>query len=526
MLFYNENLGKYFRTIIYLKPIQLYYQLRYKILGLNQSSTVNYSKSRVFKFKILKPFKSYKPENISFNFLNISVAFKNKIDWNHLKHGKLWCYNLNYFDYLNQDDLKKNEGLFLIYDYIKFHKEDGLEPYPTSLRIINWIKFISRFNIDDKRINDHLYLDLSRLSRNLEFHLLANHLLENAFAIWFGAHFFSDQKLLNLSKRLLSNQLNEQILKDGAHYELSPMYHQIILIRLLEAISIAKSNTNNCNLSFLPFLIDKAELMLGWSKNLYSITDDIVRINDSVEGIVRGYIDLLDFANNLNIFPKSMPFSDSGFRIIKSSSLSMLLDISEITPSYQPGHSHADTFNFIVYNENSPFIVDPGISTYESNEYRFNERSTSYHNTICINNYNNNEVWSSFRVARRAKVEVIKDSPNYIIAKHNGYRKLKTVHKRKWLTRKDSLIIIDEIESSKSILSIAYFHFHPDVLDFKIEENKINFSEMKIEMTLIGSICKIDKEKYSYALGFNNRIDALKLRVTFEDELVTKIKIK
>ena len=45
--------------------------------------------------------------------------------------------------------------------------------------------------------------------------------------------------------------------------------------------------------------------------------------------------------------------------------------------SYQPGHSHADTFNFELYIKNKPIIVDTGISTYENNQQRRYERSTS-----------------------------------------------------------------------------------------------------------------------------------------------------
>ena len=47
-------------------------------------------------------------------------------------------------------------------------------------------------------------------------------------------------KIYNKSKNLLISELNEQVLKDGAHFELSPMYHQIILSRLLDSIQLIK----------------------------------------------------------------------------------------------------------------------------------------------------------------------------------------------------------------------------------------------------------------------------------------------
>ena len=40
--------------------------------------------------------------------------------------------------------MTKEIGLILIHDYITKYStvKDGKEPYPTSIRIINWVKFI------------------------------------------------------------------------------------------------------------------------------------------------------------------------------------------------------------------------------------------------------------------------------------------------------------------------------------------------------------------------------------------------
>ena len=106
----------------------------------------------------------------------------------------MW-YWINYFDFLNQEDISKKDGLTLIYNYIKSESilKDGLEPYPTSLRLINWIKFISKHQIQDEKIDIMLTKHLSLLNKNLEYHLLGNHLLENAFALLFGAYYFGDE---------------------------------------------------------------------------------------------------------------------------------------------------------------------------------------------------------------------------------------------------------------------------------------------------------------------------------------------
>lgn len=71
--------------------------------------------------------------------------------------------------------------------------------------------------------------------------------------------------------------------------------------------------------------------------------------------------------------------------------MELLADVGSIGPDYQPGHAHADTFNFVLYLNERPIIVDTGTSTYEVNEIRFYERSTAAHNTVVVAGKNSSE---------------------------------------------------------------------------------------------------------------------------------------
>lgn len=102
-----------------------------------------------------------------------------------------------------------------------------------------------------------------------------------------------------------------------------------------------------------------------------------------------------------------------------------IVDIGNITATYQPGHTHADTFNYELHINGEPFVVDTGISTYNKTARRQYERSTSAHNTVSINGKNSYDVWGGFRVGKRAKTTLITDKPYYIKALHNGYGKKK-----------------------------------------------------------------------------------------------------
>ena len=123
---------------------------------------------------------------------------------------------------------------------------------------------------------------------------------------------------------------------------------------------------------------------------------------------------------------------------------------------------------------NEPFIADPGISTYEASEIRLNERGTAAHNTVTVNNQNSSEVWSSFRVAGRAKVDILNEDKNCVLAKHNGYKKFKTFHQREWNFNNQQIEVKDNL-TGKITEGTAHLWIAPShvpVLKKNIIQNK------------------------------------------------------
>ena len=67
---------------------------------------------------------------------------------------------------------------------------NGWEPYPLSLRIINWIKWVlDRYGLPDEALYS-LAVQTRYLFKKLEYHLLGNHLYVNAKALVFAGLFF------------------------------------------------------------------------------------------------------------------------------------------------------------------------------------------------------------------------------------------------------------------------------------------------------------------------------------------------
>ena len=515
---------KLFNTVKYLKEIQLryrvYYIIRKKIYKEN-ACMKNLDFQVPNKLKFIDSIQSYQSlSNSHFSFLNIEHKFGENIDWNYDGYGKLWTYNLTYFDFLHQNDLSKEKGVFLLQDFIEIfaNLKDALEPFPISLRAMNWIKYIVKHNINNESINKSLHCQYRILMKNIEYHLLGNHLLENGFSLLFGAYYFEDARLYKKAKQLLINELNEQVLEDGAHFELSPMYHQIMLFRVLDCINLIENNSWK-EKELLGLMQKKARLMLGWLNMMTFKNGTIPLFNDSANKIAPTTIELNMYADRLGLKPDTIVLSESGYRKIETDAYELVVDVGNIGPDYIPGHAHSDTFSFVLNIDGTPIIVDTGTSTYETNERRILERSTDSHNTVMVNNKNQSEVWGGFRVAKRAKIIKLAEKDNVIEATHDGYKSMNVYHTRKFTSLDRSIVIEDSIAGGV-LNAVAYLHFHPDV-NVELKENKIFVNDFIFEC----DTSKIQLDNYEYAPEFNTLEKAKRVSISFDKKLKMEIKL-
>jgi hypothetical protein len=523
----------YFHTVKHLKFIQIRYQLWNKV----KSRSKNYFTPRVvldlsenreslrFTKWIDKPGSLHESE---FTFLNLLKKDNNQqIEWQFEGFGKLWNYNLNYMDYLLQSEMSRDRGIKLIHNFIEniFEESTGLEPYPLSLRGINWVKFLTFHNVQDQTIDNSLFIQYKILSDNIEYHLLANHLLENGFSLLYGAFYFNDSGLYIRAKKIIEAELEEQILGDGGHYERSPMYHQIILERLLDSINLIQNNTRFSDQDLLAGLLKrKGVLMIRWLNSMTFSNGDIPMMNDSAPEIAPSTKQLNDYALRLGViteriindYPQQkINLIDSGYRRFNGSIYECIADVGHISPDYQPGHAHAGTFNFILYHLQKPVIVETGISTYEKNKRRQFERGTGSHNTVSVNNINSSGVWEGFRVARRAKITMLKEHGGLISAQHDGYKSVGFVHNRTFVFDDNFITITDKNNGRKKVEAIARIHLHPDV-KFKLTNNILFLQGMKIEFK---GHNKISLSDYLFASQFNVLTPSTVIEIQFINEL-------
>jgi uncharacterized heparinase superfamily protein len=498
----------FFNTIKYLKVGQILNRIKRKFI-----------KPKVSLFDIPKnsyPYSKIRPViqcsqrmygECSFKFLNKEFTLKVSEDWNAKNQDKLWLYNLHYFDDLNAINSEQRFVWHsnLIQKWIEDNPLDlgnGWEPYPSSLRIVNWIKW---FLLDLNSINSvkqmwlgSLVIQIRFLSQNLEYHLLGNHLFANAKALVFAGLFFKGQEAecwYQLGVSIINRELSEQVLSDGGNFELSPMYHAIFLEDLLDLINIHQAYDRSLPVN----LENKIVQMLEWLKVMSHPDGEIAFFNDSALDVAPSFVELLSYADRLGIVFKNnqvdrlIHLEKSGYIRVENENMVIIADVADIGPEYIPGHGHADALSFELSLFGKRVIVNSGISTYEMGVSRYRQRGTELHSTITIDNQNSSEVWSGFRVADRAKVfdiSKLEDSNSIeFSACHDGYKKLKEgiLHCRYWSVSNDSIKIVDNIIGRGVHKVRSVFPLHPRVSVSELQEDSIS-------LNISGRIIKINFE--------------------------------
>jgi uncharacterized heparinase superfamily protein len=415
-----------------------------------------------------------------FRFLSEVHDIASAQDWNRSDRPKLWNYNAHYFDDLNATDAheRRTWHLALLCRWVIENpptRGDAWESYPTSLRIVNWIKWSLQGNALSASCVHSLSIQARWLRSRLETHLLGNHLWANAKALAFsGAYFEGDEPATWLSAaiRLLREQLVEQILDDGGHFERSPMYHAIILEDVLDLIQLSACFPSVFEQTDVELWKHVAAKMLTWLRTMVHPDGDIAFFNDAAFGIAPSYKALVDYSDAIGSIALNAVRSpaewlkESGYVRAWVGDAVLIADVGDVGPDYLPGHAHADTLSFELSIGEKRVLVNGGTSTYEANNERARQRGTAAHNTVVVDDHDSSEVWSSFRVGRRARPHFTRvdagEGSISLEATHDGYRWLpsKIMHTRHWLLREKSLDITDRV-SGKPVAAVSHWHVHP-----------------------------------------------------------------
>ena len=334
-----------------------------------------------------------------FCFLNEEASLGRPVDWAAPEQSHLWRFTLHYFHYLHL--LSTQEQVALCREWVAANRRGegvGWHPYPTSLRLVNWC----RAGLPASDLLESLYRQAAYLYRTVETHVYGNHLLENARALVLAGCYLQGQgeadRWVRRGLALYRDEIEEQILPDGVHFERSPMYHALMLEGLLDVISVLPDDQSDQQL-----LRKTARDMTEVLAAVTHPDGTLALFNDSTHEIAPSPARLLQYSREvLGSTPTSQAaFPDAGYYVAQADDLWMMIDGGPAGPEYLMAHAHADLFSYELSLFGGRFVVDSGVYEYAAGPMRQYVRGTAAHNTVQVDGLDQIECWDSFRVARR-----------------------------------------------------------------------------------------------------------------------------
>lgn len=422
-------------------------------------------------------------------------------DWQRRYVGHLWNYQFHYFDYAvwcarqwtEQGDARYWQRCQrLIEDWMAKTRPgqgDGWDAYPTSLRIVNWLYadcWLAGQPLDEAfqaRWRASLATQLEFLSRHLEYHLLANHLLKNAKALVVGGLFFrgwpSAERWLTVGQQLLWQELKEQVLPDGGHYERTPMYHAQTLADWLECFALLQAT--DCLKGETAALTERLQAMAAFLTAVSYDDDTLALFNDSANTEETRPQPLLQtVAQVCGTASVEAPsnFPQTGYFVWQTPEVAeqIVVDAGPPSVTYNTAHAHCDLLSYELRFDGKPFIVDSGVHGYGDDPFREYCRATRAHNTVMFDGQEQSEVWGTFRMARRAEIVKAQAEGGTQTWQFQGayrpYYNRNLIHQRLIERRADGVWVIrdtaqhDLPESSMAWRAVAesFIHLHPAIL--------------------------------------------------------------
>lgn len=395
----------------------------------------------------------------------------------------------------------------------------------VAIRAVNWIWgyyfFARSAALTDEfrlRLFGSLYLHGRHISRNLEDGKIRNnHYLADVVGLVFLGAFFGGtpegDKWLQNGYAAIVEEMSTQVREDGTDFESSIGYHRLALELFATATVLCTRQGMTFPDSYTRHLERMFEFVLSYTKpdgkspQIGDLDDGRLQVLESYyqwDRLDHRYLLALgaalfqreDLKSSANGFPeecfwllgeeglrlfeslgaaetvsRSNAFIDGGYYVMRNADRYMIIDALPDDRCAPYSHRHNNRLGIEVYAGGRMLIMDPGTYVYTSDkEMRNLFRSTRYHNTVVVDNEEQNRLSDDvFTISPDAvvKVNAWHNSAvhDFFDAEHDGYRKLKepVMHRRKVYFNKSSgyWIIRDYLEGKGLHKIDLYFHLCP-----------------------------------------------------------------
>ncbi len=398
-------------------------------------------------------------------------------DWSAPGAPRLWRYQLHYQDCLRQPGMDADTAQALIRSWAKGNPPaaggDGWDPYPTSLRLVNWLRFFAAGPEPEPETADCLRLMAANLARRIERHLSANHLFANGKALWFAGVLLAEPRWAALGRGIVLSELDGQFLPDGGHYELSPMYHCLGLMDLLDLAGLLAANGGDPEA--LARLRAAAGRALAWLLEIATCDGAIPLLNDAAWGQAPAPGGLVAYGRALGVEPDGGGIARfpcggwdgadlSGYQMLHRPGAHLIFDCAPLGPDHQPGHAHADLLSVHLELGGRQVLTDTGVYEYAAGARRAWCRGTVAHNTVTLDGHDQAEMWGEFRVGRRGRPFALERGGGILACSHDGYRHLGVEHRRTLHLFPGGVVIADCLRGPGRHRFEARYHLAPGLV--------------------------------------------------------------
>lgn len=450
-----------------------------------------------------------------FEFLNERRTLSMPIDWT-LASGEpaahLWRFHLHYHEFLFDllaasralNDREYESRLWsIIADWIAANPldrrgswTDAWHPFCLSKRIAVWL-LVWHAADPPQEFREPFVTSLETqirfLERHLEWDLRGNHLFENLRTLILAATFFDGrtaERRLDKALKIFREQLAEQILPSGEHFERSPMYHAQMLSALLDVRDVVAAVRPD----FAAHCAKIVERMRELLRVLVHPDGHVALLGDTALGETPPVDVLLSDAHDSDAddaLDSSVSDSQvSGWRRSPDGSRTygeplvivrgeywkwqhagdcLLFDAGPVGADELPAHAHCDLLTFEASISGQRVFVDGGVYDYSDGEMRRYCRSTAAHNVLQIDGVEQCDVWSRFRMGYRGHPFAIEHGRQgefaWGRATHDAYRRLRVPLVGRWLACRAGgpWLCVDWAEGRGRHGLVSRLHLSPEI---------------------------------------------------------------
>lgn len=378
----------------------------------------------------------------------------------------------------------------------------------VAIRACNWITgiyFFKNCGLNEvflTNLNKSLYMHGEFIIKNLSNPPKSNnHYISNLVGlIWLGIYFrnlkYKKNKAelwLNFAISELEKEMLKQVYDDGCDWEAATYYHCLVTEFILYTAVLCKYN----NILFSDIFYQRLEKMCEFIMNITKPNGNIPLIGDIDNGrfiMLTGYGDdeMRDFRYLLGVgaeffnredfrryagnqmaalwilknFKKpsgakcnqsSKAFLQGGYFLLCNNRVYLIIRCGKNGTGGSGTHTHNDQLAFELNIDGEDFIIDPGMYAYTSDYPMRNLfRSTRYHNTVWIENIEQNDFdpnSKGFRMEDQTNARMISSEDSYFAGRHHGYEKKCGIIHERHISLSDELIVIKDKLLSKPIIT-------------------------------------------------------------------------